>query len=72
MLKKPSITAAASEEARRTLAVRRVSERCENKAGGLFQYPARAGSLSQGMTPTCLDDAVSVNVLTQINGLFSL
>ena len=38
-----SSAAAASEEARRTLAVRRVSERCENKAGGIFQHLARQG-----------------------------
>ncbi len=37
----PSSAAAASDEARRTLVVRRVSERCENKAGGIFQHPAK-------------------------------
>ncbi len=45
--KRLSIAAAASEEARRTLAVRRASERCENKAGGLFQHPANGGELRQ-------------------------
>ena len=42
--KRPFSAAAASEEARRTLAVRRGSERCENKAGGLFQHPARSAA----------------------------
>ena len=43
--KRPSSEAAASEEARRTPGVRRVSERCENKAGGFFQHPVRGGVL---------------------------
>jgi hypothetical protein len=38
----------------------------------VFPQPARAGSLIQGRTLTCLDDAVSLNILTQINGWFSL
>jgi tRNA(Ile)-lysidine synthase len=42
--KRPFSAAAASEEARRTPGVRRVSERCENKAGGLFQHPARSAA----------------------------
>jgi len=40
MLKKPVSKAAASEAPRRTLAVRWGPERCENKAGRLFQRPA--------------------------------
>jgi lipid II:glycine glycyltransferase (peptidoglycan interpeptide bridge formation enzyme) len=47
--KRPSSAAAASEEQRLTLVVRRVSERCENKAGGLFQHPAKAGQPIAGI-----------------------
>ena len=35
--------AAASEGARRTVSVRRASERCENAARSLFQYPNERG-----------------------------